>query len=314
MNFQDFNKPPRWSVISEHYRCISHELFLDFHFLSISHPPTDLVTDYNDLSGWIRLDGAGGAQSWELKPFLVIPPDLTSVDPAWKYCSRWAGIRDPPRPLVSINGWNPAGMSAQSMIMPKPTVTPAASVIHSTVPAMVRASPAQPARQTSAPQPTAGGNPVDPTDPTAILDNSGKVAIGSSTISPVGPAMTAPGTTISVLPSNGGVLVNGKPVSAPKSVGPPAKLVAGIVAAGKTWTPAGSLALAVGGQALSIGGNGANIGGMPISLHSDGLVAGSSTLVLPVNNQVPGQWTVAGQTFTKLGDGTVAAGGKTHLL
>ena len=417
-DFQDFNKPPRWSVISEQYGCAFFGHSYSTALLPKSHPPSDFVTDYNDLSEWIGFSSAGDAQSWELKPIVDLPPGLTDLDPAWKQCSRWTGVWDPPRPLVSIAGLDPVSAQPEPASMPGPVTTPARPVMHTPVSAMPPASPEQLAAQTPNPQTVGGNDPVDPgissqqgaanqapasqpnvngdgsaqsTDPQldsgsggsnggreggssqsedpgsnpaildsparkppsqdpptqdlpvnnypaqndpvaakvsvpyvavtpihkpaspaltmaglpAVFDNSGNVAIGSSTLSPGGPAMTAAGTTVSVLPGNG------KPVATPKPADSPAKPVVGIVAAGKTWTPAGSDAVAAGEQTLSVGGSSADVGGTPISLHADGLVAGPSTLALPVNDKVPVAWTAAGQTFTKLDDNTVVAGGRT---
>ena len=465
MDFQDFNRPPRWSVISEQYGCNFFGHSYSTQLLPESHPPADFVTDYNDLSQWIGFSNPGDAQSWELKPILDIPPALTDLDPAWKSCSRLTGIWDPPRPLVSLTGMKPVSMPPEPAVMPQPAVTQAAPLTHTSVPAMVPASPEQPARQTPAPEPATGGSsddpgsgsgdgiidegpanpdpindggPSDPGDPLsgggdetsgeqpeggsgsasgdpgdntggspggsgsdppaqdppnqdppnqdspaqdpptedspnqdqpsedppaqdapakvsvpfvlvtpkpvtsrpsidvaglpATLDDSGDIVVGDSTLSPGGPAITAAGTTISLLPNKGGIGVNGKPAAAPrpddpptkpdnplpkpddpptKPDDPPTKPVVGIVAAGETWTPAGSGAVAAGGKTLSVGGSTVNIKGTPVSLDSDGLIAGTSTLALPVNNKLPVAWTAAGQTFTKLDDGTVVADGKT---
>ena len=583
LNFQDFNTPVQWSVISEQYGCAFYGHSYSTHLLPQSHPPADFVTDYNDLSEYIGFDSTNLAQDWVLRPVLDLPRGLTDVDPAWKGCRKWTGVWDPPRPLFSVDGpgvvdW---GSVPKPQVMPQPAITPAAPVIHSEVPAMAPAAPQLPAKQTPAPQapnvdpgpdsssgstdpgqPSPGDNPggdspdstgtssganppgsdshpvddsgqhepppdpagdpkgdgssgstdtgpdsdppgssapepvndsdpqqlpspqaakpidssaensdsgsegpnsgvgdpgngdnpkpVDPavgnggdgqsgndesgggpkppdsnignsgdgqpsndgsggnpqpgdpavgnggngqsdnhesgSDPISgnpavenggdrqpgnggsedapsiptgpsgtpgavnpspkgistpdlipapfvvinpspkpvltvagslvAIDHSGNVAIGGSTLSAGGSGSDISGTPVSVLPNQGGLLVNGKtiPVPPPATQAPNGDPVVGVVAAGKTWTPAGPSAVAADGQTLYLGSSAVDIAGTPVSLVSAGIVAGPSTIAMPVKNQQPVAWMAAGQPFTKLGQDIIVAEGQTLSL
>ena len=570
LNFQDFNTPVQWSVISEQYGCAFYGHSYSTNLLPQSHRPADLVTDYNDLSEYIGFDSTNPAQDWVLKPVIDLPPGLTDVDPAWKGCRKWTGVWDPPRPLFSVDGpgvvdW---GSVPKPQVVPQPAITPAAPIIHSQVPAMAPAVPQLPAKQTPAPQtPNADpghgfssesadpgqqspgdspegdnspdstgtgsggdppgsdsdpvddsgqhesppdpagdpkgdessgstdsgstdsgstdsgtdsdppgssvpepvddsnpqqlpspqtGNPIDssagnsdsgsegpnsgggdpgngdnpkpgdpavenggngqsdndesgsdpktpspsidssgdgqsdndssggepqPEDPAVgnggdgqpdnggsehapsipagpsgtpevvhpspngipapelisapfvevnpspkpvltvggspvAIDHSGNVAIGGSALSAGGSGLDVSGTPVSVLPNRGGLLVDGKtiPIPPPPTPAPNVDPVVGVVAAGKTWTPAGPSAVAADGQTLRLGSSAIDIGGTPVSLNPAGIVAGPSTIPLPISNQKPVAWMVADQPFTKLSQDVIVAEGQTLSL
>ena len=80
IDFQDLNSPPRWSVVALDY-CDPGYAGLDS--TTTSRNPTGLAYGYT------------------LSPEFVIPPDITTVDPAWKGCSIDPyGALDPPFALI----------------------------------------------------------------------------------------------------------------------------------------------------------------------------------------------------------------------
>lgn len=105
INFQDFNNPPRWSVISAHQGC---DVCGQQYLYSQSHPGDELVTGYADMN-FDQIPWLGtGASSWTLQPSIAAPLRITEIDPAWKYCtSLHQGIWDPPRIMTPADGMTP---------------------------------------------------------------------------------------------------------------------------------------------------------------------------------------------------------------
>ena len=101
INFEDFNRPPRWSVVSTQRPCHLSSIPGDS-LQNQVFPPTDVATQYTDYYN---------------KPLVLLPAPLTDVDPAWATCSMGdtgIGLYDPPRAIIP----------AEAMVAPA-TMTPA---------------------------------------------------------------------------------------------------------------------------------------------------------------------------------------------
>ena len=155
--------------------------------------------------------------------------------------------------------------------------------------------------------------------------NPAGFAIASTTISAGGPGIVVSGTSISILPSGGGVAIGDSTIIIPPSFGPGAAqnsnqnvaavpgavLAPGFTAGGQTFTtnPAGGFA--AGGTIISAGGQAVTISGTPVSIlpGSGGIAVGGSTISLPVAS-LP-VFTAAGQIFSANPTGGFVAGGNT---
>lgn len=113
INFQDFNVPPRWSVISAHQNCDwCQQQYL---YPDPQQPRNALVTGYTDMNfdqiPWL----GSGHSSWTLEPTLAAPPGLTDLDPLWIFCtSLKQGIWDPPRTLSAVAELTPTATEAST--------------------------------------------------------------------------------------------------------------------------------------------------------------------------------------------------------
>ena len=121
VNFQDFNVPPRWSVISAHQGC---DVCGQQYLYSNSYAGDALVTGYADMD-FDQIPWLGqGHSSWTLQPSIAAPPGITDIDPAWKHCtSLYQGIWDPPRTMTPMAGMTPTATpapKANSNISPTP--------------------------------------------------------------------------------------------------------------------------------------------------------------------------------------------------
>lgn len=133
INFQDFNVPPRWSVVSAHQNCDGCEQ--QYLYPDPQQPRNALVSDYTDMNfdqiPWL----GSGHSSWTLEPTLAAPPGLTDLDPLWALCtSLKQGIWDPPRTLSAVAELTPtateAGTSSSvSEPIPNSTAAPASLLI-----------------------------------------------------------------------------------------------------------------------------------------------------------------------------------------
>lgn len=144
INYQDFNIPPRWSVLSEHQEC--DECGQVIQFPGPPHPNTELVTDYANMTfGYNQMPGV--STSWNLKPQFALPTALENRHPAWKGCQGWSwGMFDPPCTLVpdstmiaptthatntpAVDPATPTALPANLAAIPTQTSAPAISDQH----------------------------------------------------------------------------------------------------------------------------------------------------------------------------------------
>jgi len=103
INFQDFNTPIPWSIVTKAQDCYGN-------IGGPSHNPSEL--DY----------------TYTLNPVISIPSALLSFDPAWTACAvDLAGAYDPPRSLSSVAALDPMITADPSpKADPKPTTAPVA--------------------------------------------------------------------------------------------------------------------------------------------------------------------------------------------
>ena len=116
VNFEDFNSPPKWSIVSQQRSCHVWSLEGD----SLQHqtfPSSEIAWQYTLYSN---------------KPLVLLPGPLTDVDPTWRSCSMGdagLGLYDPPRPLEPGNGLVPVTTdSAPAPALAEQTAQPASGV------------------------------------------------------------------------------------------------------------------------------------------------------------------------------------------
>ena len=154
LNFQDFNMPPRWSVLSQHQRCDTCDQV--YQFPGPPHPGDELVSNYANMT-YAYNAMVNGVTSWRLQPDFVIPPSLNDQDPHWHGCNGFTwGVFDPPRTLVA----------APAMVAPatasSPSTTPDPKSPNTGDPAKPAPLPADPSpAQTPAPIPNKQSPPPD---------------------------------------------------------------------------------------------------------------------------------------------------------
>ena len=119
VNFQDFNIPPRWSVIDNHMNC--DYCGQRYQYNSPQHSGNELVTGYASMDfGQIHWLG-NGSSSWTLEPTIAHPAGITDADPMWKQCtSLFWGVWDPPRVLSPVAAVSPNDPTSTV----DPTITP----------------------------------------------------------------------------------------------------------------------------------------------------------------------------------------------
>ena len=135
IDFQDFNVPPRWSVISAHQGC---DVCGQQYLYSDQQPGDALVTGYANMN-FDQIPWLGqGHSSWTLQPSIAAPAGITDIDPAWKHCtSLYQGIWDPPRTLTPVAGMTPTATpdpNADPGADPKVSPTPAPSAAPASAP------------------------------------------------------------------------------------------------------------------------------------------------------------------------------------
>lgn len=124
VNFQDFNIPPRWSVIDNHMNC--DYCGQRYQYNTPQHSGDELVTDYASMDfGQIHWLG-NGSSSWTLEPTIAHPSGVTDADPMWKECtSLFWGVWDPPRalsPVAAVSPNDPTYTVDPTIITPDPQV------------------------------------------------------------------------------------------------------------------------------------------------------------------------------------------------
>ena len=154
LNFQDFNMPPRWSVLSQHQRCDTCGQV--YQFPGPPHPGDELVSNYANMT-YAYNAMVNGVASWRLQPDFVIPPSLNDQDPHWQGCNGFAwGVFDPPRTLV------PAPAMVAPPTAPSPSMTPDPKSPNTGDTAKPAPLPADPSpAQTPAPIPDKQSSPAD---------------------------------------------------------------------------------------------------------------------------------------------------------
>ena len=153
-----------------------------------------------------------------------------------------------------------------------------------------------------------GGSTIsftNPSDPTILAvagqtftPNPSAFRIGGTVVSAGGPAVTVDGATIS-LDESGALAIGSTTISLNNPPSTPLAAKAFIVA-GQTFTPSPS-AFSIAGTTISANGPAVTVGGTVISLgQNEALEIGSSTISLPSpSDSSPNRvYTVAGQTFT----------------
>ncbi len=178
LNYQDFNLPPRWSVLSEHQGCDTCGQV--YQFPGPPHPDNEVVTNYANMT-YAYNAMVDGVASWRLRPQFALPTALENRNPAWEGCKGWTwGVFDPPRTLVA----------ASTMVAPTivPTNTPA---VDPAKPAALPTHPTTIPAQTPAPVVSDKQNPTSdpkqdaPVDP--ALGPSQVLSSGSSKDPPSNP-------------------------------------------------------------------------------------------------------------------------------
>lgn len=165
LNYQDFNLPPRWSVLSEHQGCDTCGQV--YQFPGPPHPVNEVVTNYANMT-YAYNAMVDGVASWRLRPQFALPTALENRNPAWKGCKGWTwGVFDPPRTLVA----------ASTMVAP--------TIVPTNTPAVDPAKPAAlPAQSTTFPAQTPAPAVPDKEKPTSDpkQDTPGDPALGPSQV------------------------------------------------------------------------------------------------------------------------------------
>lgn len=166
INFQDFNVPPRWSVVSAHQLCDwCQQQYL---YPDPQRPGDALVTGYADMN-FNQIPWLGkGKLSWTLEPDLAVPPGLTDLDPDWKFCTSFGlGVWDPPRTLGAVGALTPTATQASTS---------------SSAALQTLAKTAEPASSVTRPlvSPTSTKGAIDPAVSTQISDPSQLAATHAS--------------------------------------------------------------------------------------------------------------------------------------
>ena len=94
INFEDFNQPPKWSVVSEQRSCHVWSIYGDS-LQDATFPSTEIASDYSLYTN---------------QPLVLLPAPLTNIDPTWRTCTMGdtgIGLFDPPRPLESASDMIP---------------------------------------------------------------------------------------------------------------------------------------------------------------------------------------------------------------
>lgn len=103
VDFEDFNQPPRWSVVSEQRPCHLWSIHGDS-LQDKTFPPADIATGYDKYTN---------------SPLVLLPGPLTDVDPTWQNCLMGdvsIGLYDPPRPLKPADAMAPEQTIAASAV------------------------------------------------------------------------------------------------------------------------------------------------------------------------------------------------------
>ncbi|KAI9706019.1 MAG: hypothetical protein M1836_005425 [Candelina mexicana] len=207
----------------------------------------------------------------------------------------------PNAPAITVAG-KPVSLGAQGLVVGSSTVslpTLAQAPVFSAggQPLIVLPSGIAIAGTTLVPQ----APPITIGDTTISLGTNGLV-VETSTI-PLGPLATIAGTQYSVGP--GGLVVGSTQVALPGSPYPSA-----VTIAGQTYVISqGAEGVVLAGTTVGLGQSAITIAGVQVSVGSDGLVVGTSTIPLPSSVSLPSAVTIAGQAYavTKVADGIVIA-------
>lgn len=334
INYEDFNRPPRWSVVSQQRPCHLWSIEGD----SLQHqtfPPSNVASQYTDYVN---------------KPLVVLPAPLTDIDPTWASCSMGdtgIGLYDPPRAI------QPAGalaapippssltMADQGPTAVKETAQPA-SIVSSTVPAQTSVvvrlpngdtvvafppkgagvvAPSQTGRASSGNSRNFANRPL-PFDPNAAASPESQGA-GSSNAAQLGKAVFA-GSASSAVSMTGisaepapTVAVGGHVVQAAPSGGMAidgVKLNAGtqVTTIGRAQVSLQDSAIMIGGNILSVPQAGAQQSAAPVYLnhHEVQMSTGSSGAHLVVDGQVlpagTAQAEVGGNLVSVLSNGQIS--------
>ena len=183
INYQDFNSPPRWSVVSQQRPCHLWSIIGDS-LQAETFPPSQIATQYT---------------SYQNQPIVALPAPLTNVNLAWATCimgDTGLGLYDPPRaifPVSSLTG--PQGLATQ-------TVAGEESALPQKI--------AQPAAGVTSNQPTKTSVVVQLPDGNTIVDYP-----------PLGASIQAPSQTAGSSPAQGVSIVDAPTSPNPIAVGSP---------------------------------------------------------------------------------------------
>lgn len=320
LNYEDFNMPPRWSVLSEHQACDTCGQV--YQFPGPPHPDDELVSNYANMT-YAYNAMVNGVASWRLQPAFVLPPALTDANPGWKGCNGFTwGVFDPPHTLEAQSAMvdptpspsaPPAGDPAKPASLPAdpstiPAQTPAPSTNQQSLPSDTK--PSTPVNTPlDSPQAPASGSSKDPAaDPpqgssaaNSPLDPSSDPSQGSPAGLPNDPASNPLQNSA----------VN-SPQGQPPSLTSVAPLAAQVTVAGHTVAAHPSGGIAVDGNHIqSVNSAIIPISGVQISQNSDGIVIGDNTIQVPSEATIGAFTALNGQGIEKASGGGVVIGGST---
>ena len=325
LNFQDFNMPPRWSVLSQHQRCDTCGQV--YQFPGPPHPGDELVSSYANMT-YAYNAMVNGVASWRLQPDFVLPPSLNDQDPHWQGCNGFTwGVFDPPHTLVAA----PSMVAPPSA--PSPSTTPASKPPNTDDTAKPAPLPVDPSA-TQTPAPTVGkhssssdpklNSPVTPAldpsqDPTADKQNSPSDPKLNSPVIPASdqsqdPAVNKDNPSLDTRPNDPASLKPPKLTSSQDSskvidnVYPAAAQVA---AAGHTIAAHPSGGIAIDGNHLSGGSSETTTDGIRIAQNSAGIIIGGNAIQIPSATATSPFASLNGQGIAKAPGGGVVVGGST---
>ena len=320
LDYQDFNMPPRWSVLSQHQRCDTCGQV--YQFPGSPHPGDEIVSNYANMT-YAYNAMVDGVASWRLHPEFVLPPSLNDQDPHWKGCVGFTwGVFDPPRTMAA----------APAMMAPSPNSAPSSTPVTTTATAGEPAKPVPlPPDPGSVQTPVPGSSKQDPSldtepnvappspdpsqdpsvskqdDPPDPDSNGGapasdplqdpKVNKQNDQSSPKPSVFTPPASYPSQYPA-----------ATISSVPPAAALV---TIAGHTIAAHPSGGVAVDGNHVQAGNSEIITNGVRIAQNEAGIVIGGNTIQVPSTPTTGPFTSINGQGVEKDNGGGVVVGGST---
>ena len=186
VNYQDFNSPPKWSVVSQQRPCHAWSMSGDS-LQAETFPPSQIATQYTD---------------YQNQPIVALPTPLTNIAPAWATCimgDTGLGLFDPPRAILPADFLVGPGI-------------PVAQTVPGMAPTL--------AQETAQPAPGLSSNQPAKTSIVMNLPNGDTVV----DYPPVGASIQAPSQSVGPSPAQGASNVDALPSAGHNAAGSPLPL------------------------------------------------------------------------------------------